>query len=96
MHEQTQPLTPDSPANTVNICIIITRYMLVTVIITPDETAYKRGSTFLVPLYLQFHDTNHISLTVAGINDMLRVPKVALVDANISLFSIDAAICFYV
>jgi hypothetical protein len=62
-----------------------------------QQAAYRGGrgrSTCLVQLYLQYHDTNQTSLTVAGINDMLRVPKVALVDASISLFSIEAAICF--
>ena len=44
VHEQTQPIPPDSLANTMNICNVISIYM-VTVIITPDAITYYRGIT---------------------------------------------------
>ena len=38
-YDQTQPLPPDSLANTMNICNVIS-ISIVTVIVTPDATAY--------------------------------------------------------
>ena len=52
IHEQTQPLLPlDSLANTMNICNVISMYM-VTVIITPDATAYQGTAIFAIS-YIQ-------------------------------------------
>ena len=77
--EQAQPLPPDSLANTMNICNIISIYM-VTIIIMPDATAYQNTAIFAIS-YISA--TYHLAITMAGIYDILRVPEVALVDAPI-------------
>ena len=61
IHEQTQPLSPDSLANTMNIHSVISIYM-VTVIITPDATAY-RGTSMIFAISYILHITCHTMAT---------------------------------
>ena len=81
IHGQTQSLPHDSLANsTMFICNIISIYIMVTIIIMPDATAYQNTAIFAIS-YISA--TYHLAITMAGIYDILRVPEVALVDAPI-------------
>ena len=72
--ERAQPLPPDSLANAMNICNVISLFIsIVTVIITPDAKCLLGNGTpakFVISC---------ISLTLlAGMYEMLKVPEVAL------------------